>query len=92
MKTKIMDLTLKHADTFIRDLAKRLGLKGSHICAGYEDPLYYLLAEGLVPNNLNPLKSDLKDDLERKRLTKVLTGDLGCACGLFAATALESSA
>ncbi|MDP1523663.1 MAG: transglutaminase family protein [Methylotenera sp.] len=71
----------KHADIFIRDLAKRLGLKGSHICAGYEDPLYYLLAEGLVPNNLNPLKSDLKDDLERKRLTKVLTGDLGAPVG-----------
>ncbi|MDP3333368.1 MAG: transglutaminase family protein, partial [Methylococcaceae bacterium] len=71
----------KHADIFILDLAKRLGLKGSHICAGYEDPLYYLLAEGLVPNNLNPLKSDLKDDLERKRLTKVLTGDLGAPVG-----------
>jgi uncharacterized protein (DUF2126 family) len=71
----------KHAHIFIRDLAKRLGLKGSHICAGYEDPLYYLLAEGLVPNNLNPLKSDLKDDLERKRLTKVLTGDLGVPVG-----------
>ncbi|MDP1522089.1 MAG: transglutaminase family protein, partial [Methylotenera sp.] len=71
----------KHADIFILDLAKRLGLKGSHICAGYEDPLYYLLAEGLVPNNLNPLKSDLKDDLERKRLTKVLTGDLGVPVG-----------
>lgn len=71
----------KHADTFIRDLAKRLGLKGTHICAGYEDPLYYLLQEGLVPNNLNPLNSDLKDDLERKRLTKVLTGDLGVPVG-----------
>ncbi|MDP2229333.1 DUF2126 domain-containing protein [Methylotenera sp.] len=71
----------KHADIFILDLANRLGLKGSHICAGYEDPLYYLLAEGLVPNNLNPLKSDLKDDLERKRLTKVLTGDLGVPVG-----------
>jgi transglutaminase-like putative cysteine protease len=71
----------EHADTFIRDLSKRLGLKGSHICAGYEDPLYYLLAEGLLPNNLNPLKSDLKDDLERKRLTKVITGDLGMPVG-----------
>lgn len=68
---------LKQADTFMRDLSKRLGLKGTHIRAGFEDPLYYLLAEGLVPKNLNPLKSDLKDDLERKRLTKVLTGDLG---------------
>lgn len=80
-ENKDYGLNQTHAENFIRDLAKRLGLKGSHICAGYEDPLYYLLAEGLIPNNLNPLKSDLKDDLERKRLTKVLTGDLGAPVG-----------
>jgi uncharacterized protein (DUF2126 family)/transglutaminase-like putative cysteine protease len=74
-------LSTKDADIFIRDLAKRLGLKGSHIRAGYEDPLYYLLAEGLLPNNLDPLKSDLNDNLERKRLTKVLAGDLGSEVG-----------
>ena len=78
--------TQEQAGIFIRDLAKRLGLKGEHIRAGYEDPLYFLLQECLLPNNLNPLdldikdsnfkNSDLTDDLERKRLTKVLTGDL----------------
>lgn len=71
----------KHADIFMRDVSKRLGLKGEHIRAGYEDPLVYLLQEGLLPNNLNPLESNLKDDLERQRLTKVLTGDLGAAVG-----------
>ncbi|MEQ1766505.1 MAG: transglutaminase family protein, partial [Methylotenera sp.] len=80
-ENKDYGLNLENADSFIRDLAKRLGLKGSHIRAGFEDPLYYLLAEGLVPNNLDPMKSDLKDDLERKRLTKVLTGELGEAIG-----------
>jgi len=67
----------EHAERFIHELAKRLGLKGGHILPGYEDPLYYLLQEGLVPNNLDPLKVDLKDDLERKRLRKVLSQDLG---------------
>ena len=71
----------QHAKTFIVDLAKRLGVKGSFIRAGYEDSLYYLLEEGLVPNNLDPLKTNLKDNLERKRLTKVLTGDLGKPIG-----------
>lgn len=80
-ENKDYGLNRQHADNFIRDLAKRLGLKGGHILAGYEDPLYYLLAEGLVPNNLDPMKSDLKDDLERKRLTKVLTGELGVPIG-----------
>ena len=71
----------EQAEAFIRDLAKRLGLKGGYIRPGYEDPLYYLLQEGLVPNNLDPLQADLKDDLERQRLAKLLSADLGAPVG-----------
>ena len=71
----------EHAERFIRELAKRLGLKGSYILPGYEDPLYYLLKEGQLPQNLDPLKADLRDDLERKRLGKVLSADLGAPVG-----------
>ena len=71
----------EHAERFIHELAKRLGLKGGHILPGYEDPLYYLLQEGLVPKNLDPLKADLNDGLERKRLRKVLSEDLGVPVG-----------
>lgn len=73
--------TREHAEKFIRELASRLGLKGNYIRPGYEDPLYYLLQEGILPNNVDPLKADLKDDLDRKRLTKVLTGDLAAPVG-----------
>jgi len=73
--------TRDHAEKFIRELAGRLGLQGNYILPGYEDPLHYLLQEGLLPNNIDPLKTDLKDDLERKRLTKVLTGDLAAPVG-----------
>ena len=48
-ENKDYGLGLKQADMFMRDLSKRLGLKGTHIRPGFEDPLYYLLAEGLVP-------------------------------------------
>ncbi|WP_446810184.1 DUF2126 domain-containing protein [Methylomonas sp. 2BW1-5-20] len=71
----------EQAEAFIRDLVKRLGLKGEFILPGYEDPLYYLLQEGLVPKNLDPAKVDLKDDLERQRLAKLLSADLGAPVG-----------
>ena len=71
----------EHAERFIGELAMRLGLKGSYIRAGYEDPLHYLLQEGVLPNNIDPLKVDLKDKLERCRLAKVLAGDLGAPVG-----------
>ncbi len=56
-------------------------MKGSYIRAGYEDPLHYLLQEGVLPENVDPLTVDLKDDLERKRLTRVLTAGLGTQVG-----------
>ncbi|MGC2165438.1 MAG: transglutaminase family protein [Gallionella sp.] len=74
-------LTREHAERFIREVAGRLGVLGVHIRAGYEDPLVYLSLEGLLPNNIDPLKSNLKDDLERKRLTKLLSGDPGTPVG-----------
>ena len=81
VETQDYGFTTAHAEKFIRDLAGRLGLKGTHICAGYEDPLYYLLQEGLLPENIDPLAADLQDDLERQRLTRVLSADLGAAAG-----------
>jgi uncharacterized protein (DUF2126 family)/transglutaminase-like putative cysteine protease len=81
IETKDYGFTTQHADQFIRDLAKRLGLKGSYILPGYEDPLYHLLQEGLLPNNIDPLKVDLKDEIERQRLAKLLAGDLAAPVG-----------
>jgi len=80
-ETRDYGFDLKHADAFIRDLVKRLGVAGEFILPGFEDPLYYLLQEGLVPKNLDPLQVDLKDDLERQRLAKLLSADLGAPVG-----------
>ena len=71
----------EQSEAFITDLAKRLGLKGEFILPGYEYPIYYLLQEGLIPENLDPLKADLKNDLERQRLAKLLSADLGAPVG-----------
>ncbi|MBY0578299.1 MAG: transglutaminase family protein [Burkholderiales bacterium] len=70
-------VTLEDAEEFMRQLARRLGVSASTIKAGYEDPIHYLLQEGLVPDNLDPLEFDLKDPLERRRLAKLLAGNLG---------------
>ncbi|MGZ0078543.1 transglutaminase family protein [Methylomonas sp. YC3] len=80
-ETRDYGFDLKHADAFIRDLVKRLGVADEFILPGFEDPLYYLLQEGLVPKNLDPLLVDLKDDLERQRLAKLLSEDLGAPVG-----------
>ena len=80
-ETRSYGFKLKDAEKFVGELAKRLGLKGSFIRAGYEDPLHYLLQEGVLPKNIDPLKHDFKDDLERQRLAKVLSADLGAPVG-----------
>ncbi len=65
--------TSEHAAQFIQQLAKRLGIKPNCITPGYEDTLYYLWKEGNVPINLDPKQTDLKNDLERQRLARLLT-------------------
>ncbi|OYV51562.1 MAG: IMP dehydrogenase, partial [Burkholderiales bacterium 21-58-4] len=75
------DFTIDDAEAFARQLSKRLGVDDSMMIPGYEDPLHYLQQEGMTPANLDPLKADLKDPLERQRLMKLLEGDPGAAAG-----------
>jgi uncharacterized protein (DUF2126 family)/transglutaminase-like putative cysteine protease len=64
--------TVKHAQKFIQQLSHRLGIKLRYISTAYEDSFYYLWQEGSLPENINPLKSNLKDAIERRTLTKLL--------------------
>ena len=52
-------------------LAERLELEPKYICPGYEDVWHYLWKERRLPTNVDPLKSNLKDPLERERLARV---------------------
>ena len=38
----------------------------------YEDIFYFLWAEGNLPDNVDPLKANLKDSLERRKLAALL--------------------
>lgn len=65
-------LTVKQAEKFTHQLSKRLGIHAKYINTAFEDSFYYLWQEGSLPDNIDPLKSNLKDSIERKTLTQLL--------------------
>ena len=73
--------TAAQAEQFITQLTLRLGLQPRHIKTAYEDCFYHLWQEGTLPDNIDPLKSNLKDSLERKTLTQKLDAGLGQPAG-----------
>lgn len=73
--------TEKEAQKFGESLCAALCLNKKYLQPSYEDTLYYLWQEKNLPDNLNPLKADLSDDLERKRLAKLLTRGLNTPTG-----------
>ncbi len=43
----------------------------THVIPAYEDVWHYLMAERRLPVNVDPLKSELKNEEERARLARV---------------------
>ncbi|HVM96481.1 MAG TPA: transglutaminase family protein, partial [Candidatus Acidoferrales bacterium] len=75
------DLTNAQAVRFLRSLALRLGIADDLVIPGYEDAFYYLWKEGTLPYNVDPLRTDLKDPVERRRLAELLQRGLGTETG-----------
>ena len=69
------------ARRFITTLAEQLGVDSARVVPGYEDAHYYLLKEGRLPENVDPLESKLKDPLERKRLQRLFSRGLDAVTG-----------
>ena len=65
------------ASRFIQALAEALGVNGDHVIPAYEDVWHYLMAERRLPVNVDPLKSELKNEEERARLAHVFEQGLG---------------
>ena len=74
-------MTHEHAEKFTRSLAKHLGVDADHLIPAYEDVYYYLWKEGTLPDNVDPLKANLKDPLERQYLAKLLDKGLDTPTG-----------
>ena len=60
------------AANFMHKLAEKLAIEGRFVQTAYENTLYYLWKEQQLPENVDPYKADLKDDLERRRLARLL--------------------
>lgn len=74
-------LGIEQAEAFVTRLAERLQLDPSFRIAGYEDAFYYMWKERRLPANVDPLKSELSDPLERERLAKVFERGLDQVVG-----------
>lgn len=71
------DFTQKESERFIRELAKNIGINDSYVQAAFEDVFYMLWEEGQLPADVDPLKADLDDPLERRTLAQILERGLG---------------
>ncbi|MCG3677348.1 transglutaminase family protein [Aliarcobacter butzleri] len=73
--------TTHDAKRFISTLALILGVSDENIIPAFEDPIYYIMKEAELPIDIDPLKYDLKDPLERKTIAQKLTYGLNNEVG-----------
>lgn len=71
-KEKVHPYTSADAEKFIRELCKQLAIEDNNISAAYEDIFYYIWTEGKIPANIDPLRANLKDPIERRTLSQLL--------------------
>ncbi len=69
------------AERFSRELERALGLSAGSMIPAYEDVLHYTALEQNLPVNVDPMKADLKDGDERRRLARLLERGLGTVAG-----------
>jgi uncharacterized protein (DUF2126 family) len=70
------------ARRFAARLCAALGLDPGYLLDAREDALHYLWREQDLPANLDPGSADLGDDLERRRLARLLQQGLDAPVGL----------
>ncbi len=69
------------AGRFIRALAEALAVDAKHVIPAFEDVWHYLMTERRLPVNVDPLKSELKNEEERARLARVFEQGLNSIVG-----------
>lgn len=69
------------ADRFIRLLSQKLGCGDDYVMPGFEDAWYYMWKERRLPTNVDPFKSNLKNEEDRVRLAKIFEQGLDKTIG-----------
>ncbi len=75
------DLADKEAESLATEIAEQLGLSSDFVHPAYEDVNYWLVREGELPVNVDPLDPKLEDAEERSRLVRVFDRGLGRPTG-----------
>ncbi len=70
-----------NAEEFAVEIATRLGLAPAYVQPAYEDVNYWLVREGELPVNVDPLDPKLDDPEERARFARVFERGLGKPTG-----------
>ena len=69
------------AEKFGNTLAAMLGADRKWLMPAYEDAYYYIWKERRLPSNVDPLKSNLKNKLERDRIARIFEQGLNKVVG-----------
>lgn len=80
-KNDVFPYTTQDAKNFLSTLASVLGVSDENISPAFEDPIYYIMKEAELPLDIDPLKYDLKDPLERKTIAEKLAQGLNSEVG-----------
>ena len=73
--------SVKDAEAFMSMLATALALPEDYVQPAFEDALHYLLQEQKLPDDFELSLANAKDDLERKRLARLLDKGLAEVAG-----------
>ncbi len=65
-------ITIEQAQRFGEKICQRLQLHSAYLIPAYEDAFRHILEEGRIPLNLDPLKANLKDPIQRRHLAEIL--------------------
>ncbi|MDP4626501.1 MAG: transglutaminase family protein [Akkermansiaceae bacterium] len=71
----------EEAAKFSKALAGGFGVDEKFLIESYEDAFYYMWKERRLPSNVDPLKSNLKNKLERDRLARIFEEGLNKVTG-----------